>query len=141
MKNKIEKKEKNVNSKTNKVLAIVLTAAIAVSMTACGNNAKDEIDPLLSQSASETASISYLDTGSSAAENTEAKNIQAAGSQSGNAEDTDSETDTGSGIEEKDPPDVDINSVKLSSYAELEVLRYSVGVQQGEYSSCVIYRI
>ena len=130
-----------MNEKTNIAVTFIMTAVLAVTMTACGNNAKDEIDPLLSQSASETASSSYLDTGSSAAEDTEAKNIQAAGSQSGNAEDTDSETDTGSDIEEKDPPDVDINSVKLSSYAELEVLRYSVGVQQGEYPSCVIYRI
>ena len=44
MKNKIEKKEKNVNSKTNKVLAIVLIAAIAVSMSACGSK-EQESDP------------------------------------------------------------------------------------------------
>ena len=99
-----------MNEKTNIAVTFIMTAVLAVTMTACGNNAKDEIDPLLSQSASETASSSYLDTGSSA------------------AEDTDSETDTGSDIEEKDLPDVDINSVKLSSYAELEVLRCSVGL-------------
>ena len=92
-----------MNEKTNIAVTFIMTAVLAVTMTACGNNAKDEIDPLLSQSASETASSSYLDTGSSAAEDPEAKNIQAA-------------------------PDVDINSVKLSSYAELEVLRCSVGL-------------
>ncbi len=44
-----------MNEKTNIAVTFIMTAVLAVTMTACGNNAKDEIDPLLSQSASETA--------------------------------------------------------------------------------------